>query len=113
MLRRNLADADLLHRLQVGRTADALPLLKDTRLFCLDDTEQLPAKGGAALFFRGCQAQHEGRNVLVLATFVRYRVATADVTIIQPDAPDAGSPRWKLGEVFSCPLRELEVFFQN
>jgi len=103
-----VTDADRLHRLQVGRSADMLAVLKDTRLFNIDDIGIIPPRD-EVLVRRGGQAVWKGQAVFVLDTFLRYKVATADVAVIETCDPDAEGPRWKLGQVFSCPLRELRA----
>ena len=103
----NLGRVGLLHRLTVGRGLGLLALLKDTRLFQLDEHEVQVTKEPIATPHRGCQAVFQSKDVLVLDTFLRYNVATADVAVILPGGTDAKGPYCKLGDVMSLRLDEL------
>ena len=94
----------LLHRLTVGRSKNALLLLKDTRLFHFDDVGTAPSRIGGFSPRRGLQATLQGQDVFILDTFMRYPLATADVAAIEP----AENGLCKLGTVWSCPLRDLK-----
>ena len=97
-------DATLRRRLVAGRTSAALAQLSNTRLFQLDALDDLIPKQGFLQPQRGFQATSEGTDVVILDTFLRYRVPTADVATVEPEEEDEEGLRWSLGKTFSCPL---------
>ena len=83
--------------LKIGRTLAAKTLLRDTRLFHLDDAGSLPAEAGNFVHRRGLQALWRGENIFVLDTLVGYRVLTADVAAIVPSSRSGEGELFHLG----------------
>ena len=88
-------------RILVGRSADLLQKLQETRLFNLFDDDLDHCSVSAIR--RGTAVQRNGKKCFVLDTFLRYRVPTADVA----ELTQHGQTEFYMGTVSSVPMREL------
>ena len=102
-----LAISAMAARLRRGRTPAIFAALRDTRLMHVDDVDSpLTLTGDGPR--RGAQAQHDGREVLIVDTYTSHGVAKSDVVdIVQKPKKRNADETFELGEFRTADAQDL------